>query len=182
MLQIVLEFVYTGRIEITAENVVGIVAAASGMELIALEQRCGKFWETNLSIESCVETFLNADKFHLNDLRSKALKFICSHFGAVPIDDILRIDEKNFHEVLKYDEITAAETVVFDALVQWINENGSRAVEIARDLLKLIRLDYIPTKVSYLGIIIEIQNSMDSFQCKLKFNFSVPHRDNGTSF
>lgn len=143
----VLDFIYAGQIEITAENVVDIVGAASGMELIALEEKCVEFWEANLALENCVEIFLNADKYRLMNLRAKALRTICDNFEDVTIDDLLQIDEKNFYEVLKNDQIAAAETIIFDRLVQWINCNKTDSGGDISELLNLIRLKHIPNTV-----------------------------------
>lgn len=148
MLEAILNFIYTGSIEIDAENIDDVVACASSMELIALEERCGEFWATELSIENCVDIFLKADKYNLKDLWSKALNFICVNFEAVSIDVIQQIDEKNFMTVLKHDRISADETVVFDRLVQWCRQNKADAVEIDPQLLEVIRLEHIPNEVS----------------------------------
>lgn len=148
MLKTILDFIYSGQIDINEENVGDIVAAASSMELIALEERCGKFWAVDLKVENCVEIYLNADKYRLSDLHTKALKFVCNHFEAVPIDDIQQLDEKNLLDVLKYDEITAPETIIFNRLSQWMNQNKVEADEFASNMLDAIRLNHIPYPVS----------------------------------
>lgn len=144
-LKIILDFIYTGHIEITGDNVDAVIAAASSMELIAIEEICGKFWVANLSNENCVDIYLSADKYNLMDLRSKALNFISKNFEAVPI--IRQIDDQNFEKIIKHDKITAAETIVLDRLVEWINRNESKSVKVVADLLKSIRLECIPNKV-----------------------------------
>lgn len=52
--KIILNFIYTGRIEINNGNIFDIIGAASHLRLTALEERCGEFWAANLSIENCV--------------------------------------------------------------------------------------------------------------------------------
>lgn len=89
---------------------------------------------------------MNADKYHLPDLRLKALEFICDHFEDVPVDDFEQIDENNFKELLKHDQITAAETIIFDRLVEWMER---RKTELVGDLLNLIRLKHIPIAVIF---------------------------------
>lgn len=147
-LKSILDFIYFGRIEITEGNVGNLIAAASSMELLVLGKRCGECWKTILSIENCVEVLLSADKYRLEDLWSNAVEFICEHFETVSIDDVMRIDKKNLQEVLKRDEIKAAETVVFDRLVQWMNKNVPKGEKVGSNLLKSIRLGHIPTAVS----------------------------------
>lgn len=146
-LKTIVNFIYTGRIEIDETNVGDIIGAASQMELVRLEEKCAKFWTAILAIDNCVEIFLNADRYHLTNLRSKALKLICDRFEEVPIDESQQFDVKNLQEVLKLNQITAPETVIFDRLVQWINHTKIKA-KIAPEMLKLIRLDHISSAVS----------------------------------
>lgn len=147
-LSAVLDFIYFGRIEITEENVDSFITAASSMELIGLAEKCGKFWAAKLATENCVRFFLNADKHHLRGLWSIAMKFICDNFEAISSDDIQQIDEKNFRELLNQDQINAAETVIFDRLIQWIDENKEAEERVDSNLLKSIRLAHIPSTVS----------------------------------
>lgn len=146
-LETILNFIYSGRIEITAENIREIDDAASSMELDTLSKRCAEFWAANFAVENCVDIFLNTDKTKKKDLWSKALNFICDRFEAVPIDHIQKIDEKNFQEILESDRITAAETVIFDRLARWIEKNKAEG-ENVHSKLKSIRLQHIPTAVS----------------------------------
>lgn len=147
MLKTILDFIYSGQIGINGANVADIVAAASSMELIALEERCGEFWKTNMSVENCVEVFLNADKYRLTKLRSEALKFICDHFEDATTEDIEQMNEENIRELLEQDVISAPETIVFDRLAQWLVENNIKGGDIVSEMLKLIRLSHIPNKV-----------------------------------
>lgn len=163
-LKTILEFIYTADIKISAENVFYILAAASSMELIALGKECSQFCADNLSIENCVEFFLNADKYHLPDLRLKALEFICDHFEDVPVDDFEQIDENNFKELLKHDQITAAETIIFDRLIEWMER---RKTELVGDLLNVIRLKHIP-----IAVIFHIQR-IDAVKDSELFDWSV---------
>lgn len=147
MLKTILDFVYTGIVEINGNNVDSVVAAASKMELIALEERCGEFWGANLALANCVEVFLNADKYQFENLRVEALKFVCNHFEDISNDDFRQFDANNFHEVLGNDQIAAAETIVFDRLAQWLSQNGTGAKKRETELLQLIRLEHIPFAV-----------------------------------
>lgn len=101
-----------------------------------------------MSIENCIEFFVNADKYHLKALRSKALTFVCGHFEVLPIEEIEQMDSKYFQEVLECDLIVSAETIVFDRLVQWMDHNKIESGEVATDMINLIRLAHIPSTVS----------------------------------
>lgn len=102
-----------------------------------------------LTIGNCVEVLLNADKNRIDDLRSKALKYICENFETIPMDDIHRIDAKNLRDVLLYDQISADDKVIFERLAQRMNQNEVQ-VEVASEMLKAICLARIPIEVSCL--------------------------------
>lgn len=124
---------------------------------------------------------MKADEYERKELWSKALEYICDRFEAVPIDDILKIDEKNFLEVLKNDQIMAAETVVFNRLTLWVEENKAIGEKVDSNLLKSIRLKHIPAEVSCSDWLLYLKNF--SIICELhytksKFEFSGPGREN----
>lgn len=151
----VIDFIYTGNVTITKENVHDIIAAASSMELLILEKLCAAFWESTLTIVNCIDVLLNADEFHLKELASKAEQFICEHFVFVPLCEMQKIDAKNFRNLLAVDVINSDESFIFARLKLWINENQSKSDEgTLTDLLKLIRLRHIPTTVSCRNILL----------------------------
>lgn len=113
-----------------------------------LESRCDthdSHESMELTVENCVGIFLNADIYRQSRLRTKALQFICNRFDAVPIGDFQQIDEKNFKEIFKNDQIRTPEAIIFERLVQWMDRNKTGAVT---DILKLIRLNHISIEVS----------------------------------
>lgn len=147
-LRAIKDYIYYGSIEITDQNVHDIVAAASLMQLDELVTKCGKFWRANLTIENCVEIFLSADRYCLQDLRRVALQYVCQHFDAVPIEDIQHINAENLQELLSDNQIRASQTMIFDRLAQWMQQHGIKPSVVASDMLKTIRLDGIPNAVS----------------------------------
>lgn len=146
MLKMIIEYCYTGRIAIYEENVNFIIAIASNLELIELEQRCREFWEINLSGNNAVTNLLNAEKYNLKDLRQKAIKRIRADFEEIPVDELLQIDAPNFQEILSSGDFGVNEAVIVDRLVQWVNKNEIDRAKLATNLVKKIRLEHIPAE------------------------------------
>lgn len=143
----IIDFIYTGRITIANSSVVDILDAASRMELVSLEARCTTFLENNLKIGNCVNALVNADKYQLKALLPKALDFIRENFEDVPADDIPKIDEEHFQALLKHDQLSGAESDIFDRLVLWITQNKKKKAKFESSFLRLIRLPLIPIEV-----------------------------------
>lgn len=147
-LRTVIDFCYTGRVDITADNINELVLAASSMELLDLEQKCCQFWNKHLQITNCVNIFLNADKFSFQSLRRKSFRLLCKQFESIPYDDFQRFDSKNLIELLKYDRIEANEERIFDCIRYWIGGENSRTENVV-ELLQCVRLERIATQVSH---------------------------------
>lgn len=149
-LKAVIDFCYTGRIAITNENVGDIMAAASSKELVPLEKLCSKFWSENLDSNSCLNVLLEAEKYHLTELSKTSLRYICDNLAEIPINEMVKIDEKIFGAILKQDKITAAESVIFDRFMKWIQHDESHRSAHCASLAKLIRLEHLPIQVKLL--------------------------------
>lgn len=147
-LKCVIDFIYTGNVTITNENVHAIIAAASSMGPITLETKCAAFWESILAVGNCVEILLNAEKYHLKELVPKAECFICVNFVAVPIGDIPKLSAVHMEKLLDNTKIDADESDIFDRLVHWIMEKSDEPKEVHMNLIKLIELERMPVKVS----------------------------------
>lgn len=80
-LKSIINFCYTGKIEINVENIMQLVWSASTMGFVYIERECKQFWCDNLTASNCVEFFVMADKFGFLELRRKSLAYICVLFA-----------------------------------------------------------------------------------------------------
>lgn len=142
----IVDFCYTGRIDLTDENVTKFLVIASSVEFDLLEEKCCRFYVDKLN----VSTLMVADKYCVADLHQRALDFICGSFERVPTADIQRLDYQLLHKILKCDKIDAREELVFKRLLEWLQNEESERGKHMPELLKLIRLEYIPLKVRFL--------------------------------
>lgn len=149
-LKAIIDYCYTGRIEINADNADDILDAASSTGIIALEEMVGEFWCDHLEIENCVEILTMADKYYLTKLWQKALQFCGRNFDKLPSPDILSIDESILRKLLALDEITVAEEQIFDYVVKWLQQNEKVRAKFVPAMLKLIRLKHITSQVIFI--------------------------------
>lgn len=151
-LKAIIDYCYTGRIEIHADNADDILDAASRVELIALEETVGQFWCDNLNLENCIEKLTKADKYFLTNLWQKALQFCGRYFDKLPLPDMLNIDESILRKLLALDEVALTEEQIFGSVVKWLQQNAVKRAKFVPALLKLIRLKHISSQVHFIDI------------------------------
>lgn len=58
----IVDYCYTGQVDLTEENVGKLLAIASSVELDCLQADCFQVYAAKLSVTNCVEAFMAADK------------------------------------------------------------------------------------------------------------------------
>lgn len=162
-LKMIIDFCYTGRINVSDENIDDIILAASSMELVMLERKCSDFWAKRLRFENWVDIYIKADKYSLTDLKSKIFQLICDHFERVPADDLVHVDQCFFRDLMKNERIQVPEQLLFTRLQQWIAYEPIERTKYANEFIKFIRLEHLAGQVNVyelsVGLPIESQNS-----------------------
>lgn len=139
-LKMIINYCYSGKIQITDDNIMEIVSAASAMEFVRIEQKCEQFWLDTLTTSNCVEIFSAADKYSFKDLRKISFDFICAHFEALDANELRKIKMSYFSELLKCDQIQAREDFIFQRLAEWTDYHETTRSKHVPELMKTIRL------------------------------------------
>lgn len=146
-LKTIIYYIYAGHVKLTEDNIVNVLAAASGMELVSLEEKCSEYLQENLTKENCLDVLSLADKYGIGQLRTNALNLVCAHFENIPLADILQLDGIVFNDLLKCEHFEANETKIFESLAEWVQQNESKRAKFMPELLQSIRLEYLPGEV-----------------------------------
>lgn len=88
----IVNFCYTGHIDLTEENVERFLVVASSVEIDLLEKKCCRFYEGHLSVKNSIGTWLLADKYSYVHLRQRALDLVCESFETLPASDFQKLD------------------------------------------------------------------------------------------
>lgn len=148
-LKSIIDFCYTGKLNITEENITRIIAAASSMELVVIEEKCQQFWHDNLATSNCVEIFSLADQYSFVRLRNKSFKMICEYFENVSIDELQALPFQCFAELVKCDQIHSVwqEEFIFQRMALWVDFNEENRSQYAPELFQWIRLSILSKEV-----------------------------------
>ncbi|XP_077990257.1 kelch-like protein 12 [Glandiceps talaboti] len=141
-MDLLLDFMYTGKIEITVENVQGVLAGASMLNLSSLRNVCCSFLQSQLDVSNCLGIHSFADIYSCKDLESTARRFIYQHFlEVIKTEEFFLMSEHKMTELLKSDKLQVTrEEEVYEATMKWIRYDFVNRKHVAYNLLQYIRL------------------------------------------
>lgn len=82
-LLLVLDYVYTGKVELSVDNVQNVLSAANLFQMIALREGCASFMMHHISVDNCVGVYFFARAHECHDLAESARQLINAEFAAV---------------------------------------------------------------------------------------------------
>ena len=141
----VLEFIYTGSVEVTQENCKDLIAAANYLLIAGLKTLSGRFLERQLAKSNCISTFYFAEMYQCDELITNTRKFIHANFASVAeMDEFLNLEAKEVERWISSDEISVAvEADVFDIVLKWIEQNKSERKASFEQLFHHVRLAFL---------------------------------------
>ena len=79
----VLEFIYTGTVEVTEENAEELVVATNYLLVPNLKTISGRFIQQQMCELNCISTFYFAEKYDCEELLNESKSFIHANFASV---------------------------------------------------------------------------------------------------
>ena len=142
----VLEYLYTGNVDINEKNAFDLFAQADYFLISSLKARSSKFILQSLSISNCITAYYFALKYQWEELQSGARSYILRRFSAVvETNDFLNLSSKQVEEWISRDDIVIkGEEEVFEVVLRWIEKKGSRNYQTFYDLFQHVRFIYVP--------------------------------------
>ncbi|XP_075273516.1 kelch-like protein 10 [Opisthocomus hoazin] len=155
MMKIIIEYAYTRRVPITADNAEDLLIAADQFNVMGIVRLCCEFLKSQLCSENCIGIWRLTDHYYCPDLREAASIFILHHFEEVTTvsTEFLDLSVNELKNIIEKDELNAKEeAAVFEALVKWIahdpqNRRQHTAVLLSKVRLALMQVDYFLNNV-----------------------------------
>ena len=121
MMQLIVEFAYTGSVSVTEGNVQELLLAADQFNVMDIVQTCCDFLGKQLSPENCIGIFQFTTVIFCYRLQCKAYRYITEHFEQVAFtDEFLQLNVE-LKEFLGRDDLSVRkESMVFEAVLHWI--------------------------------------------------------------
>nr|XP_057937268.1 kelch-like protein 10 isoform X2 [Doryrhamphus excisus] len=137
LMQLFIDFAYTGSVSVTEDNVQDLLVAADKFNVIGIVQTCSTFLTEQLCPENCIGIWQFTKNCHTPELQLKAYQYILYHFEEVATADELRqLSMPDFCDILDRDDlIVKKENIVYEAILHWI---GHAPWERGRNLAVLL--------------------------------------------
>lgn len=101
-------------------------------------------------IKCAVASFIIADKNQNREIRKNAFDLMCYWFEEIPASELNRLDFHLLQDVLMNNiNLHVKQDMVFNRLVEWFRHDETEREKYMVELLKLIRLKFIPSPVSF---------------------------------
>ena len=143
----ILEFIYTGRVQIPGgENCTrDLIAMADYLVLPHLKTIAEKVLVDKLNVSNSVSAYYFADSYQCEDLFSISMSLIFTNFSSVAnTKDFLSLSCKEVKRWISSDEIYVdSEEDVFNIILAWIDHDNEERKKYFADLFCEVRLVYL---------------------------------------
>ncbi|XP_002733087.1 kelch-like protein 24 [Saccoglossus kowalevskii] len=143
-LGIIVEFLYTGCIDISEHNAQSILEAASLFQISSLESACSVFMKDHMDASNCLGILQFAYLHNLKELYEKAEMYSTVIFSEVTkYEEFLQLPGELLLKYLSKDLYTDNEEVVYEAAMQWVKYDIENRSKLMFDILNVLRLPFL---------------------------------------
>ncbi|XP_060908444.1 kelch-like protein 29 [Labrus mixtus] len=145
VLELLLEFVYTGSLVIDSANAKTLLEAANKFQFSTFCKVCISFLEKQLTAANCLGVLAMAEAMSCTELHNMAKAFALQNFPEVAgQEEILSVSKEDLVSYLSNDSLnTKAEELVYETVIKWIRQDPDSRVQNLSELLAVVRLPFI---------------------------------------
>lgn len=153
-LKVLIQYCYTGTIELREDNVETLLATACLLQLTPVVNACCNFLAKQLHPSNCLGFALFAEQQSCHTLFKLSTSYTCQNFMQVcKNQEFFQLNAEQLATLLKSDDLNVpTEQDVFHALMSWVQYDSENRDKCIPDLLRLIRLPLLPPTVR-IGIV-----------------------------
>uniref|UniRef100_UPI0037E97F1D kelch-like protein 29 n=1 Tax=Semicossyphus pulcher TaxID=241346 RepID=UPI0037E97F1D len=145
VLELLLEFVYTGSLVIDSANAKTLLEAANKFQFNTFCKVCVSFLEKQLTAANCLGVLAMAEAMSCTELHNMAKAFALQNFPEVAgQEEILSVSKEDLVSYLSNDSLnTKAEELVYETVIKWVKQEPDSRVQNLSELLAVVRLPFI---------------------------------------
>ena len=167
-----IEFAYSGTIEINKDNVQTVLEAANYLGVEFVKKSCGDFLKVAVDDKTCLGLWQLADVFALEELSNVAKRYVLRHFADISHEEAFLLLPFNLLTDLLADDGLCIviedlvpceeerEKIVLQAVLRYIEHDLDSRKELLPQLLSLVKLPTLSEQ--YLKEVTEIELVADS--------------------
>nr|XP_057923283.1 actin-binding protein IPP [Doryrhamphus excisus]XP_057923284.1 actin-binding protein IPP [Doryrhamphus excisus] len=139
--EVLLEFVYTGSISVTVDNVQELMLAADMLQLNEVVSICGEFLKDHMDPSNCVGIFQFLEQIACMGMLEFSENYIHVHFLEVCIGDEFRgLSKDQIVKLLRSEELRIEdEYQVFTAAMDWVLHDVAKRRKYVVEVLEPVR-------------------------------------------
>ena len=178
-MRVILNAIYTNKLELTNGTVGEILAAADFLQISGISELCEKHMLRNLSCETCFQFLKLFETFNLGVGSTVANDFIVGHFTSLSTNkEFLEISKEALCSYIDNDMLSSeSEIEIFRTAQTWIEHDRGRW-KSAPEIMRSVRLSRIPLEIlkgelrliPFMG---EIQECMDLLFEAMKYQHNI---------
>ncbi|XP_018116976.1 kelch repeat and BTB domain-containing protein 8 isoform X1 [Xenopus laevis] len=142
-MQLVLNYAYTSRVQLTEANVQALFTAASIFQIPSLQDQCAQYMVSRLEPQNSIGVFSFADHYGHQELKEKAQDYIRKKFLHVTKEqEFLHLTKEQLISILNSDDLDVdKEEHVYDSIISWYeHEQETRELHLPEIFAKCIRM------------------------------------------
>ena len=150
LLELLIQYIYSGRICIDSDNVFDILSAAHRLELNEVKEFCFEFLENCMTLDNCITILITAKQYDENcTLRDKVYKLISDNYNAITQKPaFLNLDNQELFFIVYHlkTKFYINDEVLCQSLLSWTKQDEeTRKQHFHNRLFKFVNVD----KLSY---------------------------------
>ena len=141
----VLEFIYTGEVEIDVVNAQDLVVVADYLNIPALKLNASAVLESSINVSNCLTLQQFSSKYDCGRLKESCAFFINQNFSqVVNSEGFGDLSFESLIDLFRRDELNVVnENEVFSSAISWVKHDLCVREKLLPDVLKHVRFAYI---------------------------------------
>ncbi|XP_016655849.1 kelch-like protein 2 [Acyrthosiphon pisum] len=168
ILELLLDYIYTGEIMVTKENVQVLLLGANLLQLDFVSGTCTEFLQKQLDASNCLSIRRFADLHNCTELLSSSETFIKKHFlDVVKSVDFLSLSSEDVVKMISCNDLAVPlEENVFECVIKWVKHDLDQRKDFLPELMEHVRLPLLASRPDVLNIVVEEHLLKNSPKCK----------------
>ena len=143
----IINYMYTGCIDIDSENVVNLLATADFFQMEDVKRFCFDFLESASTVDNCIDIYKLSTLYRNPSDMEKTYHFISNNFDEIAssgkFNQISKDDFLNL--ITKFDSSIVPQLSIYKAIISWARQDANRKNDFPVLFLSL-NLDEIPVQ------------------------------------
>lgn len=176
-----LDYAYTGRTEITNDNIEMFFQLSSFFQVSLLSKACSDFLIKSIDLGNCLQLLAISESYGSTQLFDHALRYAQHHFSLlIQSNDFLEINVDILQKCLEADELNVPdEECVLKAVFCWMKYNLETRQRYLPHLMKKVRLHQLPETTLW-DVLHSEEPLLESTGCLIIINEAIKNVQNSS--